>query len=189
MVRRLVIALCAFLGVNAFADAILWRVSDDQYSGSFTAARVMVTPTGDSENRSDAVVLTVVDVDPVTGEVISFSDGMGLVNTDYTPGTTGDIWSEIPVEYIDSQTALFFIELGNYAQNGDEYAWTGTVAYGRMVTYGDLRDMQVLGKPGEIGTVHTWWTDTPYTPVPEPTSGILALVGFGLLALKRKKAG
>ena len=64
------------------------------------------------------------------------------------------------------------------------------VAKSTMMTYNDL----VTANPNVIYTSElsvpslAAWTGGTYTAAPEPTSGLLVLIGVGLLGLKRKRA-
>lgn len=184
--KRLIAVLLAFITLNAFSEAILWMVDETMYSGAFTAARVMVSPSGDGKDAE--VLSTLMYNDDTGGYTDVFSDGIGIINSeDYNPASTGEMWSEIRGG-LDYTTAKFYIELGNYSMSGDDLTWTGTVATGDMVTYDWLRNSNhSLGTAGDFVEVFNPWNGMNYTPGPEPTSGMLMLVGLALLSLRRRK--
>lgn len=75
----------------------------------------------------------------------------------------------------------FFIELQNYdAQNG----WY-TSGRSDNYTYAQVQN-NIFSTSGVLSTAPAAWT--PSTPVPEPTSGMLLLIGGALLALRRRRS-
>lgn len=85
----------------------------------------------------------------------------------------------------DSPEGLsFMVELGNW-ENG---TWTG-IAQSRSYTYEQLETYIIhdWSGPDAIPALKPWVADG-YV-VPEPSSGILLLIGGGLLALRRKRRG
>lgn len=65
------------------------------------------------------------------------------------------------------------------------------VAKSQMLTYADLvaLDPKVVYTGNEMDIPKmSVWTGGAYTAAPEPTSGLLVLIGVGLLGLKRKRA-
>lgn len=81
--------------------------------------------------------------------------------------------------YVDNTATGDIKYTANYAYSGD----VGTTG----VTVDELSNY--VG--GQMGTSHGWanaWTATGAIPTPEPTSGLLLLLGVAGLALKRKRA-
>ena len=77
----------------------------------------------------------------------------------------------------------FTVEIGNVVEDGSSLSWT-TVATSAANSYSSLRDY--IHKQFDINPpASAVWTPTSYV-VPEPSGGLLALVGFALLALRRK---
>ena len=80
----------------------------------------------------------------------------------------------------------FAIELGNY----DKGTWTtlatsGSLAYSSLATAQGQTGYTYLDSSNPMSFTVPW-APTAY-PVPEPSSGLLALLGAGLLALRRRR--
>ena len=156
---------------------------DVAVSGSYNAARVRVTGGGIQEGQD--VFLDLYDVD--SGVVntggsygVLFSDdvggywGAGVPTGNQSP--SGDFSAGSP-EY------SFTVELGNIDSSDN---WT-TVATSAAVAYSSLGDYihETFDiNPGQIAV----WTPTEFSAVvPEPSSGLLTVIGLALLALRRRR--
>lgn len=105
---------------------------------------------------------------------LGMSEGLsGSFNTDTW---TGDsiTWS--------SNDTKYFVELANY----DTTTYTATSNYGPL----NYSDISATVQLTELGKIATAWGAAQYTAgaVPEPTSGLLTLIGMALLGLRRKRA-
>jgi len=151
--------------------------------GSAFAARIRVTggDIQDGENVFLDLYIPGYGVDTGGGEYgVEFSNvggywGAGVPAGNESP--SGDYAAGSP-EY------CFSVELGNLDSSDN---WT-TVAYGEPASYTSLgayiHETFDLN-PGQFAV----WTPTTFgTDVPEPSSGLLLLIGGALLALRRKKA-
>ena len=150
--------------------------------GSAFAARVRVTG-GDIQEGQDVFLDLYIPgygLDVGGGEYgVEFSDvggywGAGVPTGNQSP--SGDYSSGTP-EY------NFIVELGNIDGNDN---WT-TVAQSAASKYSDLGDFihQTFDiNPSSMAV----WTPTSFA-VPEPSSGLLTLLGFAFLALRRKRKG
>ena len=149
--------------------------------GSAFAARIRVTG-GDIQDGEDVFLDLYIPgygVDTGGGEYgVLFSDvggywGAGVPTGNQSP--SGDYAAGSP-EY------CFSVELGNLDSSDN---WT-TVAYGEPASYISLRDYihETFDlNPGQSAI----WTPTTFgTDVPEPSSGLLLLIGGALLALRRR---
>ena len=153
----------------------------DAPSGSAFAARVRVTG-GDIQDGQDVFLDLYIPghgLDKGGGEYgVEFSDvggywGAGVPTGNQSP--SGDYSAGTP-EY------SFIVELGNIDSSDN---WT-TVATSAAATYSSLGNYihQTFDiNPGQIAV----WAPSTFTAVPEPSSGLLTLIGFAFLVLRRKR--
>ena len=80
-----------------------------------------------------------------------------------------------------SETATFYIEVANYENGAYNVVDTSS-----PISYSNLADY-VHSSMQTISSV-TAYTGAQYSVVPEPTSGLMLLMGMALVALKRKRA-
>ena len=150
--------------------------------GSAFAARVRVTG-GNIQDGQDVFLDLYIPgygLDVGNGDLgVEFGDaggywGAGVPTGNQSP--SGDYSAGTP-EY------SFIVELGNIDSSDN---WT-TVATSAAATYSSLGNYihQTFDiNPGQIAV----WAPTMFSaPVPEPSSGLLTLIGFAFLALRRKR--
>lgn len=96
----------------------------------------------------------------------------------------------LPGEYFSSLGSFtgasysFVLELGNWS-NG---AWVQTSMESTAVSYNDLKLDQHIAEWRDTTPVYSQpWAPTSYSVVPEPTGGVLMLLGTALLALRRRR--
>ena len=77
----------------------------------------------------------------------------------------------------------FIVELGNIDSSDN---WT-TVATSAAATYSSLGNYIHQTFDINPGQIAVWAPTTFSVPVPEPSSGLLTLIGFAFLALRRKR--
>ena len=151
-------------------------------SGSDFAARIRVTGGSILDGQDVFLDLYVpgYGLDVGSGEYgVSFTDesgywGAGVPTGNQSP--SGDYSAGTP-EY------TFIVELGNIDSSDN---WT-TVATSASATYSSL-GAYIHESFGLNPSAMAVWTPTSfYTPVPEPSSGLLTLLGFAFLALRRKR--
>lgn len=97
---------------------------------------------------------------------------------------TGDTTTiDYPPEVME---ALFIMELGyNEPNSVGDYVWK-TLAESTPEIYKELVNEHMY-RPGDVNTPSaTPWTPMVFHTVPEPTTFLLLLLGFGILALRRK---
>jgi len=174
-VRR-ILAICV-MAVGTFVakaeEVVLWwQVPDDANVATFHQGDVSASELG----VTDARVIT------------SEGDYLEMPPPDKNPASIPvpmgeDVWW---FAYLPSNPAglSFMIELGNW----DNGQWVG-LAQSRAYTYTELKNHIVEDwSTAEPTTQLKPWVADGYV-VPEPSSGILLLIGGGLLALRRKRRG
>ncbi|MGN0848038.1 MAG: PEP-CTERM sorting domain-containing protein [Kiritimatiellia bacterium] len=96
-------------------------------------------------------------------------------------------WVDVSDPGYGSAAWSFAIELGNWTATSEEASWV-TMAESESATYADLKAKYIhsgdLSKPGYVA-----WNPSQYrtTAVPEPSSGLLLLIGGALMALRRRR--
>ena len=102
-------------------------------------------------------------------------------------GQSGVNYSPIPWD-TDLGEVSFLVELGNMMEDDDGNAvWQQTLAWSNLVGGNELFQSGHIN-PGELLLPdHTPWANMHFTSVPEPTSGLLALLGGLMLALRRPR--
>ena len=98
----------------------------------------------------------------------------------------------IPAEYFGSLSGLsgesysFVIELGNYIDG----SWARTSMESEAVSYTELKgDLHIVAWDGQSPKYGSAWSPSSYSVVPEPSGGLLSVLGFAVLALRRKRIG
>lgn len=82
----------------------------------------------------------------------------------------------------------FIVELGNVTWDDSTGASWVTVAVSEATKYSDLKSQYIHPSFDMNPTVGGAWSPTSYN-VPEPSSGLMLLVGGALLALRRRRNG
>ena len=150
--------------------------------GSAFAARVRVTGGNIQEGQDVFLDLYIPDygLDVGGGAYgVEFSDdvggywGVGVPTGNQSP--SGDYSAGSP-EY------SFIVELGNIdsSDNWTTLAQSAATAYSQL---GDYIQQSFDINPSSMAV----WTPTDFTLAPEPSSGLLTVIGLALLALRRKK--
>ena len=106
------------------------------------------------------------------------------------PDADGDFWAgpgyaDLAGLKLSNTGLMFAIELGNYTQTGDVFNWV-VLAGSAGSTLQELIDGGHIIS-SELSCQGTYdWTASGYS-VPEPSSGLLVLIGGALLALRRRR--
>ena len=168
-------------GFAASADVLYWQVnnSDATVSGTGYAQAYLKATDGTTEyyvpqNYAQDGVTSIGTAVPKS----TFDNG------GYAIGDLASILSTSGSAYAGDLSALsFYLEL--YSAGGDWLGKSAPVDYDKLGTaVSSGINANFTGVNNALGTAANGGT---YTNVPEPTSGLLMLVGFGALALRRRK--
>ena len=160
-----VMALGAFLA-QAAEEVLWWQVPDDATVATYHQGDVLASDLGADEARIITSAGNYLVIPPPDQESLEIP--------------MGSAWFAILPDNPESLT--FMVELGNW-ENG---TWTG-IAQSSSYTYAQLQSYIIHDWSGPDATpaIQPWVADGYM--VPEPSSGILLLIGGGLLALRRKR--
>lgn len=156
--KHLLIMLVAIAGIAAHADYLYWMVSDYPQSGT------TITSEGTDFYWTSAQLFA--DGTQVSGAELTYSAFQEYQDLG------GYAYADIGDDYASKS---FTIELFN----GDQWLARSAAANGSALGQFITRGMSM--NPAAGG-----WTPTSYA-VPEPTSGLLFVIGGMLLGLKRKR--
>ena len=174
-IRRAVLLCAVTVGVScahATEEVIWWQVPTDPNVTTFHEGVKSASELGATEARiraSDGNYLVIPPeelIDPQSMEI---------------PMADGAWYALLPTS---PEGLSFMVELGNW-ENGQ---WVG-IATSQSYTYAQLASHIIhdWSGPNAIPAMDAWIAEN-YV-VPEPSSGILLLIGGGLLALRRKRRG
>lgn len=158
IIKSLVLSAAVALGGAALAeDSYLYWLMGTGYNAWEGFSYVKVA-TGSGQGAEDTAYLT-----------IGGASGTG--------GFSGDLTAGQYAGTSDPVGQKFWVEIYNGA--GDCIAWTGMSDYSAILTAANIGPdvFSITGDGHNFGP----------TFVPEPTSGLLTLLGFGLLAIRRKR--
>jgi hypothetical protein len=131
------------------------------------------------QNGSDSGYLTLYGLDSY-GKVFELEGAGGVEVPAMFFGNLSDLAGDL--------TAYSFVlELGNY-QGG---SWVHTSMESEVASYNDLKKQMHITDWHETTPSYgtPWQPTTGYTVVPEPSSGLMLLVGGAFLMLRRRKRG
>lgn len=180
------------LSANEGGVVLWWMIGEDYEnitataadgSGTVTAGELGVTDMRiryESDDASDTGYLSFWSVE--ADNSVAYYDG--------SSGMGGNLGAGLPCEYFGDLGSLsgtaysFVVELGNYKDG----RWAGTAMETDKVKYSELLEAGHIAEwnhdPNSAPAGY-YWSPSGFTVVPEPTSGILALVGAALLSLRR----
>ena len=186
--KKLMIAFAvAAMGIAANAASYSWAAQSGRlFDGQGSASANRYAGTGYLFNvatvtQSDMLAAFVGDsVDSMLTSALSsstFSGGRASPSESFTgPDASFDAYFVVFGKDAEGNDAIYFSDVvaANYQAVGD-----GDVTFGQQNSYSSVGFMDASAGYSSAG-----W----YTAVPEPTSGLLMLLGMAGLALKRKRA-
>lgn len=162
--KRLIVALAALsIAHLASAEMLYWMIGDSTNGGSNTIEfnyAVLYATNGGTPT-------------PVGNELYG-NENLTLTTTTNPQKTE--------LSGFDYRNSSFYVELFNYDFDLDIETSVGVserATYDSLVSHGAI----IPSGMGIPSTAHVWM---PTVNVPEPSSGLLMIVGFSLLALKRR---
>ena len=165
-------------GAPIHAGNLVGRGGDAQ-GKTVNALRISVT-----DNDGHKVYLNLASQSMADTAVVTWQSWMAL------PDAGGDFWAgpgyaDLAGLKLSNTGLMFAIELGNYTQTDDGFNWI-VLAGSEGSALQDLIDGgHILEHEQSVqGSFH--WTASGYS-VPEPSSGLLVLIGGALLALRRRR--
>ncbi len=153
------VAFAALVAVTAKADALYWQVDEGSTTESFQYAILNVT-------------------DGTTATRLAGASAEGTAPNQYVSVQNTDISSYASSGY------SFFVELANYNNGSWEVVTSGTpVIYDNLVSGGYVATSFQQG----LNISRGYNLGAGAAAVPEPTSGLLLLIGGAMLALRRRR--
>ena len=185
------LAVAGLVGLSASADVLYWQVNDSAQSGTGlkgTPAQAYLKATAENNNSSPFYVSSNLDA---AGNELGDAVGIGTFENGGTAAGVLDLakilsWADdtsASSAGISSLSALsFFVEL--YDASGNWVGQTTPQSYTDLVNSGAISSGL---NPNFSGVNSALGSASGSYSVPEPTSGLLMLVGIGALALRRRK--
>ena len=165
-----------------------WQVGQDLFD---TPSDIIINTFHQGQQTAESM-----GVDSARVKVVETGEYLPVVALDYDGSTVetfpvsspipGEAYSSLITQYASPEYS-FMIELGNWDDNANPQ-WT-------MVAMSEVVQYNTLVKDGHIGvwsgttieaTKPEAWAVSTYT-VPEPTGGMLFVIGGALLALRRRR--
>jgi hypothetical protein len=186
-------AIMGFTACKAFegGEVLWWTIGNDyqsltgtaedgtSYSAGYlgvTDARIYYTSTEDSSSG----YLTLLQLND--DKSVSIYDGSAKLGAEYGVGLPANFYGSL--SSLSGTSYNFVLELGNFA-NGE---WVKTSMKSDVVSYQSLLDQKHIAAWDGIDPIDgSPWSPKVYHVVPEPTNGLLVLLGSALLMLRRKR--
>ncbi len=159
--KSLVAGVLLLAGASASAGTLYWQVSNDT---AFEEAWLVA--------------------EAKEGGTKYYLEGVDSEAPDYTSTAL----TQTDLAGYESDAYLFYVEMSNYNSANNTY---DTVATGYKYGYGDLVSSgYVAANPLEVTSAQAAASQVNLgsaSPVPEPSSGLLLLIGGAMLALRRRR--
>ena len=176
-------AVAGLMGLAASADVLYWQVGADSASYDYDTAYLMARDSGGNlyyvgtSYGEDGTTIVSNDGAVDAGQFANGGYALGDLSTVMS-------WDESASSGTAASGWNFYVELWN-----EDSGWvgrSGDMSYDSLVSKGAIRDslspdFSLNNAIGHGGTTFT-------SEAPEPTSGLLMLIGLGALALRRKRA-
>lgn len=173
MKRKIVLMASLMLALSVKADYLLWQVNQSEGETAVPFAFARLTVKG--EGVESGTYLTQAGTDGKTDVVhATFPESENGLATLASYADLG--------EYANSAYS-FAVELYAFEEGSDTASLVGISDY---VLYKELRD-QFIYTNMSLSGINPFVYGT-FRSVPEPTGGLLVLMGLGALALRRKRA-
>ena len=173
MRKTLVLGAALLLAFGAFADFLYWQIPEG--SGEFTSAALYAIAGDKTDQKlSDSDAANATWLDERTADGVTFETlGTGTA-------ATGPFTTDIS-GYGSGYS--FFVELLTYNSNTDSWDTNRLLAY----SYDTLMDAGYIDAGAGMKPATGGSTNFSMTHVPEPSSGLLMLLGGALMALRRRR--
>ena len=156
-------AVAAAFGLQA--GTLYWQINNNPNGDDYAAVAVL---DGSGELVGYANILDG-DGGDVIGNLVAAEDAM----------------SEMQYADISGYDSSYKFVVEMLSLNTDDNTWERGWTAGTPMTYAELKTAGYVSEGGiSAGSVNSW---TSSVSIPEPTSGLLLLVGGSLLALRRKR--
>ena len=191
-IRCALSALVLVLMAGAARGGVLYWMIDGVGSASFQIAYAQTLMQATEQDLdADSVVARAYAVDKSTGTRETY-DFVGVVAAD-DAGTSFD-GAPVPVAVELSSTAepdswIFGVEMGVMDGDGNftatYWAWDAQgLTYAQLDAMGAIQSSATAIYDGPVNAAEAPWTDNPNS-VPEPTGGLLVVLGGAVLLLRR----
>ena len=191
--KLVALVAAGLVGLAASADVLYWQVNTADATANSKAgvtpaqAYLMAKPTTGTDANSPYYVSS--NKDAAGNEL---GEAIGLSTFDGSTTVAGVLdaskilsWANDTAYAGEVSGLSFFVELydaaGNWAGTTDAKSYSQLLSSG-AISVGDEFNPSFTGVNSALGG-----SGSSYSPVPEPTSGLLMLVGLGALALRRRK--
>ena len=183
---------CASFAFADLADESLYKMYwlvDSRFDGSGAKEKVAA----EVAKGPDVSQIPADKTDFNWAKLVAYADGekitvnAGLLDPD-TIHTASEPMTAVLDKDISGTIASFWVEFYNYSGGAlTLLGWSDAITPENLLAMGALEDMRNPVYQGNPEGGYSSWSPTSFTAVPEPTSGLLLLIGGALLALRRKQ--